>query len=65
MANVVTVSIKTEPAVKALSAYANSAALVLTGSGGDIWATKGSGNVSVYRTFTVTIENYPAEETES
>lgn len=57
-------SINTEPAAKAIEAYANSATLVLTGSGGDIWATHGSGNLSVYRSFTVTIENYP-EEAES
>ena len=61
MADVVTVSINTEPAAKAIKAYANSAALTMTGSGGDTWATAGSGNVSVPRSFTVTVENYPEE----
>ena len=57
MANVVTVSINTEPAAKAIKAYANSAALTMTGSGGDKWATAGSSNESVERSFTVTVEN--------
>ena len=61
MANVVTVSIKTEPAAKAIKAYANSAALTMTGSGGDRWATEGSGGATVTRSFTVTVENYPEE----
>ena len=64
MANVVTVSIKTEPAAKAIKAYATSAALTMTGSGSDRWATEGSGGATVTRSFTVTVENYP-EEAES
>lgn len=65
MANIVTVRIKTAPAVAAIQAYANSAALVLTGTGGDRWATVGSGGATVERGFTVTVENYPEEEAES
>lgn len=61
MAKVVTVKIKTETAVDALKAYANSAALIMTGSGGDRWATGGSGDTTVTRSFTVTVENYPEE----
>ena len=64
MADVVTVSIKTEPAAKAIKAYANSATLTMTGSGGDRWATAGSDNETEERSFTVTVENYP-EEAES
>lgn len=60
MANVVTVSIKTEPAAKAIKAYANSAALTMTGSGGDRWETVASGE-TLARSFTVTVENYPEE----
>ena len=56
MANVVTVSIKTEPAAKAIKAYANSAALTMTGSGGDSWETVTSGE-TLARSFTVTVEN--------
>ncbi|MBR5887316.1 MAG: hypothetical protein IKZ07_03810 [Akkermansia sp.] len=56
MANVVTVRIKTEPAAKAIKAYATSAAVVLTGTGGDRWATGGSGGATVERGFTVTVE---------
>ena len=61
MADVVTVSIETAPAAKAIKAYANTAALVLTGSGGDRWATAGTGGVTVERSFAVTVENYPEE----
>lgn len=61
MAKVVKVSIKTEPAATAIKAYANSAELTMTGSGSDRWATEGSGGVTVTRSFTVTVENYPEE----
>ena len=61
MAKVVTVSIGTAAAAKALAGYANGATVVLTGSGGDRWATAGSGGETVERSFTVTVESCPPE----
>ena len=55
MANVVTVRIKTKPAVEAIKAYATSAALTMTGSGSDNWETVTSG-VTLARSFSVTVE---------
>ena len=56
-------SISTVPAAQAIRACANGVSIVLTGAGGDRWATEGSGGVTVERRFSVVGESYPPEET--
>lgn len=62
MAEVVTVRIVLEPGRRAMDACAAGAGVVFTGSGGDVWATDGSGDVSVERSFELTVESNKEED---
>lgn len=65
MANVVTVGIKADDAKKAIEKEAKSATLTLTASGSDKWTTSGSGNVSVQRSFSVTVSHPAGKEAQA
>lgn len=55
MAKIITINIKTQPAMTAINEALSSLQVSVTGSGADKWATAGSGHVSVDRVFQINL----------